>query len=280
MVFVGSDSTATSIYDDCDYGGTTATTTGCNDGVEYEVVFMNATSDASITNQYRGWAKARYARYINSTYKCTAVMNGIYTDIEDNWTKNCTATLYDSVSYSRYIRKTGCQWVEFVWEDGKVCAPSKTPAERLRDIIQSRHAPAILVSRKPLLTPDDIREVRARETLCRVLGEDKFQRFLKDGFVTVRGKSGLVYQIFPGHGITNVYREGEQVERLCVVLRGDFPPTDSLIMRYLIILNDEARFRGYAVKHTVITKSNKVAASDDRNLVEIFKGLKETKKVA
>jgi hypothetical protein len=97
----------------------------------------------------------------------------------------------------------------------------------------------------------DIRETRARETLKRVLGDDKFKRFLKHGFVSVRAKSGLVYQIFPAHGITNVYRDGEHIERLCVVLRGSFPPTDSLIMRYLLILNDERDFRKHAIEHKV-----------------------------
>jgi len=147
------------------------------------------------------------------------------------------------------------------------------PKERLRDIIQSRQAPVILTSRKPILTPKDVREIRARETLCRVLGEDKFQKFLKDGFVSVRAKSGMVYQIFPGNDITNVYKDGDHVERLCVVLKGQFPPTDSLIMRYLIILNDENRFRGYAIKHQIIMKKPKIAA-DGRSLTEIFKELK------
>ena len=87
--------------------------------------------------------------------------------------------------------------------------------------------------------------------------------------------SGLSYQIFPAHGITNVYCDGLQVERLCVVLRGDFPPTDSLIMRYLVILNDENRFRGYAIKHNVFQKQPQVITGDQRSLSEIFKGLKK-----
>ena len=145
----------------------------------------------------------------------------------------------------------------------------------MREIIQARHAPLILTSRKPILTPQDEREIRARETLLRVIGEDKFQKFLKDGFVSVRAKSGLVYQIFPGHGITAVYKDGDQIERLCVVLKGDFPPTDSLIMRYLIILNDEARFRSYAIKHQIITKKPQIVTDDERSLTEIFRELKK-----
>lgn len=148
------------------------------------------------------------------------------------------------------------------WNDGwtecrevKWNQPLQSPQLRLREIIRSRQAPLIITSpRTPMPIATDVRETRARETLLRVLGEDKFKRFLKHGFVSVQAKSGLVYQIFPGHGITNVYDAGEKVERLCVVLRGNFPPTDSLIMRYLLILNDERDFRSHAIKHTVYKK--------------------------
>lgn len=192
----------------------------------------------------------------------------------------CTMPYYDSTqtikvnwTVSGFGRlKQKCHvWYEYN-------APVVKPQDRLREIIQSRHAPLIVASRKPLATPGDIREVRARETLCRLLGEDKFQRFIKDGFVSVRAKSGLIYQIFPGHGITNVYQNGDHIERLCVVLKGDFPPTDSLIMRYLIILNDENRFRGYAIKHQVIQKRSQAIVDDTRSLNEIFKELKEKRK--
>ena len=169
----------------------------------------------------------------------------------------------------RVYRQMGDGWIEVT--------PKKTPQERLREIIQKRNAPMILTERKSLLVPTNDREVRARGTLRRLLGEDKFFRFLKDGFITVRAKSGLSYQIFPAHGITAVYRDGLQVERLCVVLRGDFPPTDSLIMRYLVILNDENRFRSYAIKHQVVQKSQRLITGDQRSLTDIFK---EIKKVA
>lgn len=129
-----------------------------------------------------------------------------------------------------------------------------SPIDRFRQILQDRQAPYIIGTRKslkPIEQSINPREFRARETLLRVLGEEKFKRFIRDGFVSVRAKSGLIYQIFPGHGITNVYQNGEHIERLCVVLTGDFPPTDSLIMRYLLILNDERDFRKHAVRYTI-----------------------------
>jgi len=94
----------------------------------------------------------------------------------------------------------------------------------------------------------------------------------------------LTYQIFPAHGITAVYDKGIMVDRLCVVLRGDFPPTDSLVMRYLLILNNENQFRSFAVKHGVtkrqdresIIKLNLEKRHDGKSLADIFKELKKT----
>lgn len=150
---------------------------------------------------------------------------------------------------------------------------------RLRQIIDGRCSPNIIIRqndrRKPLPMPEDIREQRARETLRRVVGDKKFTNFLRAGFLSVKAKSGLVYQIFPGHGITCVFNQGKLVDRLCVVLQGGFPPTDSLIMRYLMILNNENQFRSYAIKHSTTVQVQQYGTADMRPLAEIFKELKE-----
>ena len=153
-----------------------------------------------------------------------------------------------------------------------VYPPHKSSAERLREILNNRMAPGIL-SVKSLGYTQDVREMRARETLRRVIGEDKFRDFVRKGSVSVRAKSGLMYQIFPGSNFTKVYDRGKLIEQLCVVLMGGFPPTDSLIMRYLLLLNNESFFRSKAIKHSVHTPIV-AKESDQRSLVEIFKELK------
>jgi hypothetical protein len=150
-----------------------------------------------------------------------------------------------------------------------------TPKEKLKLLLAERAAPHIITHAKPLGLTKDQREIRARETLCRVLGIQKFHDFLRKGFISIIAKSGLIYQIFPGHGISKVYNCGKLVERLCVVLNGDFPPTDSLIMRYLLILNNESSFRSYAVKHDIYEDNILQIKPDNRTLVEIFKDLKK-----
>jgi hypothetical protein len=154
--------------------------------------------------------------------------------------------------------------------------PKLNPASRLRQMIASRQAPMIITSknRNPLRVAADIREERARETLRRVLGESKYRNYVSNGFVSVKAKSGLVYQIFPGHGVSCIFDRGKMVERLCVVLKGDFPPTDSLIMRYLMILNNEQQFRGYGIPHSVSQVPRQTPKIDQRPLTEIFAEIK------
>jgi hypothetical protein len=148
--------------------------------------------------------------------------------------------------------------------------------DKLREIIKERMAPRIHVSRS-LDRAADEREIAARQTLARVLGDDGYCGFLKNGFVTVRGKSGLTYQIFPGHKMTNVYNHGKFVEKLCVVMDGNFPPTDELIMRYLLILNDENEFRKYAIVHHSAPNKRMSTSTHQGSLSEILKTLKVKK---
>ena len=158
-------------------------------------------------------------------------------------------------------------------------------SEKLQEIIRSRQAPNIIRGESGIWTPDrnplgvakDVREVRARETLHSLIGDQKFRHFLKHGFVSVQNKvSRRVYQIYPGHGLTHVYENGKYIERLCVVLSGNFPPTDSVIVRYLMVINNEEQLWSLSNKHGVyVAKGAKVI--DSRPLTEIFRDLKGTK---
>ncbi len=151
------------------------------------------------------------------------------------------------------------------------------PRAAIQGIIRSRQSPCIHTCRRPVRTASDIREKRARETLLKVLGESQFRSFLRNGFVTVRGKSGKVYTIHPGSKFTDVYQNGKQIEKLCVIMAGDFPPTDSLIMRFLLILNDENEFRKiskvWAAGHS-FWPDIVLPTGNPRSLVEIFRDLK------
>lgn len=181
-------------------------------------------------------------------------------------TSTITESTYGSIYWSEYNSETQS------WKMHG--AAPLNPADRLREIMRARQSPVIVTSRRSLRAPDSLPEIRARETLRRVLGEAQFRSFLRSGFVTVRGKSGKVYQIFPGHGITSVYKDGKMIDRLCAVLPYDFPPTDSVIMRFLLILNDEEEFRKLSNVHKAHKKTTCKKVAPILSLPEIFKELK------
>ena len=163
---------------------------------------------------------------------------------------------------AKYSKNVNISWYT-TGEDTPVQLDLLKPApvsvtDRLQLIIATRTAPTIMKGRRShyMMAMPDNREMRARETLKLIVGDDAYRRYLKDGFVSVKNHdSGRVYQIFPGHGFTKVYEKGKLIETLCVVLRsgitvGDnFTPTDHLIVRYLLALNDEKRLWALANKH-------------------------------
>jgi hypothetical protein len=153
-----------------------------------------------------------------------------------------------------------------------------SPTQKLREILAERRAPRVITGRKaPEVMPKDVREQRARETLRRVIGNDRYRSFLRTGHVSVRGKDGYHYQLFPGHGISCVFDQGKLIARLCVVWPGSFTPTDSLIMRYLVVLNNPAEFWRVAVKHDVesfVRQRHKIVLPDARPLADIYKDIK------
>lgn len=225
--------------------------------------------------------KAVYPNWITqgsgATYSLTV-------EYDNDWGVTNSTSKYNTKKLYKYtavpfIKANSCTtWGD--WYD-ETCwrEPLPSVSEQVRQIIRDRQFPAIHTGRKPLGPALDVREVCARQTILRVLGQQEYREYLKDGFISVRAKSGLVYQIYPQHGITRVYRNGELIERLCVVLKGNFPPTDSLIMRYLLILNDENDFRKQAIKHSIVT-TKPMQAVDHRSLVEIHRSLKLLRKAA
>jgi len=170
-----------------------------------------------------------------------------------------------------------------------IYAPAKpTPIELMRDIIRERkRLPSIIIAgrncptnqtrRKRLSHPVDEREQRARETLKRIIGDKRYRDYLNKGFVTLRNpRSGKVYQIFPSHGMTCVYEDGTMIEKLCVVLPHDFAPTDSVVVRYLLAVNDEPKLWELSVKWGGSPKSftSKTLGLDMRPLPDIYRELK------
>lgn len=185
-----------------------------------------------------------------------------------DYTDNITAT--SALKYyleSDTVRST--KWARDGWVEVPI-----DPTARMRELIRARQAPLIVTPRCRVAHPEDIREFRARETLRRMIGEKAFQDYLKKGFTSVRAKSGRVYQIFPGHKMTTVWENGLAIQKLCVVLTSGFAPTDSVIMRYILVLTDEADFWARSNKSAAYPDKPIQTTIDFRPLPEIFAELK------
>jgi hypothetical protein len=87
-------------------------------------------------------------------------------------------------------------------------------------------------------------ERTAMETLREVISEADFRKYMRYGFVLVKGKSGDTFQIFRNRSHTKVWRNGQIVEEVCVRIQDSkVPPTDNVIAFRSIIQADETAFR-------------------------------------
>lgn len=88
-------------------------------------------------------------------------------------------------------------------------------------------------------------EQTAIETLREMITEAEFRKYLKHGFVLVKGKSGDVFQVFRNSWHTKVWRGGSVIEEICVRISSNMnvPPTDNVIAFKTMIETDEEDFK-------------------------------------
>jgi hypothetical protein len=227
-----------------------------------------------IREQFPAASATPTARVWYST-DCGGVWPVESTDTTLTWSLTGGAEVRTVASYVRYSHS----WDNWFDGTGKY---DRSPENRLREMMRLRTGPTVLRHRDPHNSPTrpglaataDFREMRARDTLAKLIGEERFRRFLRDGFVSCRAKSGRTYQIFPGSKFTRVFQDGKEQPRLCVVLRGNFPDTDSLIVRYLMILNNEDGFRKLAINQGLAIARRPDARRDERPLAALYAGYK------
>lgn len=86
-------------------------------------------------------------------------------------------------------------------------------------------------------SPEELVALRLLRTMVE---PDAFKKYLKHGFVNVRGPSGLTYQI-PRQGNIVVWDRGERIASLCIHLKDwrNKPPSDEVVAKMLIAELDE-----------------------------------------
>jgi len=144
--------------------------------------------------------------------------------------------------------------------------------ESLRQKIRNNLAPSRAYS-NCIGRPESEEESRARNLLRSLIGEERYQLYLKRGFVIEQGKSGMKYKVKPGHGMVIVLHPTKQgkffkFRSLCIQPKvSGLPPTDAVIMRILLIRHDEFAMQKLANVTALATPS----AEDERGVSEPLK---------
>jgi hypothetical protein len=83
----------------------------------------------------------------------------------------------------------------------------------------------------------------AIESLREMLSESEYRRYIKYGFILVKGHSGDIYQIFRNKSHTKVWKNGKLVKEVCVRLTDKkIPPTDNVIAFKIMVETSEKIF--------------------------------------
>jgi len=144
-------------------------------------------------------------------------------------------SLFDPfVSGSQPIRWNGTIWV-----------PDKK--QELKDKIRKQLNPIILNHRGASVRATRVNfnnskenELVALNLLRQMVLPEAFKKYLKYGFVTIQGSSGLTYQITRKSHLIGVWENGHKLAILCIYLKdSNIPPTDEFIAKMLICECDE-----------------------------------------
>ena len=261
--------------------------------IYYEDMASSSTSSTSSTSSIYDldWDTTTAGYKITMNSSVDDFFNYTYSSGQTTLLKTSVSLTDAGYDINDFIRKKceyNFKWKYFGDEYRDVCSARiirrKDYKNRISEIIRDRQGPGIIIARSHMRNPEDIREERARQTLKMLIGEDRYKCFLKNGFISAKNpKSGKVYQIFTGTTTTRVYENGKLTAILCVVLKGKFPPTDTMIVRYLLALNDEEKLwrlalDGVSTQIFDAPRENPMKSRLEREepkpLVEIFSNLK------
>lgn len=212
---------------------------------DYEGTGTSATQTAT------GWA-------VNGVYLKSYKFRGNCRHDQDDWTAHdiwpqtatgtttgniiiragTTTNAANTITFNVGEFATNDVWVyngeEIVQKNGRRYKPP-------RQILNHRGEPARAADKGTLWSSVQPEELVALQLLRKMVEPEAFKKYLKHGFVSVTGPSGLVYQIKRGHDHIKVWDDGDHVASLCVHLKDwcGKPPTDEVVAKMVIAECDE-----------------------------------------
>jgi hypothetical protein len=124
-------------------------------------------------------------------------------------------------------------WNAYGWEKNPTALKKSKIRANLIVITKSRACP--IAGASPA-------EQKALDTLREMISESDYRKYIKHGFLMVRGSDRDMYQVFRTQSHTKVWRDGKVIEEICVRIKNsNVPPTDNVIaFKTLIEINSEA----------------------------------------
>jgi len=213
------------------YAGTTGTLTYGNWGIDYgtgssvSYIVSSTITDYNVpTNYVNPYINVTGSQYVN------------YTPVNWGYT---TDNYILPAEYSGLQGESG----EIVFSNTNYCVWPINKEDAFKNKLRSNLL-ILIKSRAELPQVSDSAERIAMETLREHISESEFRKYLKYGFVLVKGQSGDVFQIFRNRSHTKVWRNGKVIEEICVRIKDTrVPPTDNVIAFRQIIQTSEEEFK-------------------------------------
>jgi hypothetical protein len=157
-----------------------------------------------------------------------------------NVTATITGTSYTWPLYE-HIKITQSAGLEYVYSYPIVSKQDIEKARLKSNLIIQIKSRASSIEKYP---GESEPERRALDTLREIISEEEFRKYLRYGFVLVKGKSGATYQIFRNASHCKVWLNGQLIEEVCVRIKDEqVPKTDKIIAFKTIIETSEEQFK-------------------------------------
>lgn len=228
----------------------------------YQTLAQNVYRTNAATVNYRPWS---IIRPTTATYGSdeTCASNIYHINTYDGGTGS-TASLYTTsapIIYRKYtVEDTPTTWrleetttgtINYYTDATSNVVYWPTKVDKRAQLKQQHRVQVRQRGRPSFLDTLDPAEIKALQLLKSLVDAENFRRYLKYGFVSVLGISGLVYNIYR-RGTVRVLDNHQQVASLCIHIK-DGPPTDEVIAKVLMAECDEPAIWAKSNKSQVVS---------------------------
>ena len=205
------------------------------------------------------------------------LLNPIITRLDQRH-ENIPSSSSSRVDSSRYLQSaTDSIHLEFEILSDSITHefPTSSVAVAIKRALKRNSIAAVLGTRQEMLAIQvSVAETKARNTLRDALSEKEFRKYLINGFIMIKGKSGKWYQVFNKQKHIKVYERGKLIKELCIHTEGCCPPTDHVLnMKIMLECDEQTVWDNSNTSNPTILKD--FQQENNTNIVNLFGKLKK-----